>query len=105
MSFQPAPGHFVLIPAQVMAEFVQVSEPHLVAEDGFVAVGQIPEVFEEKEDLRRQGHAIALELAAVLRPDKQAQEVRFQAFGLESRIGVPGFGVNRNSPGLFSAFG
>src|ERR1039457_7010747 len=93
--FQPSAGHFIFIPAEIVAEFVQVREPHLVPVDGFVALGQIPEVFEEKQYLWWQRCFIVLELAAVLRTDKQTQKVRFQALGLKGVIGL-GFIANRH---------
>jgi len=53
VSIQPAGGQFILAPAEVVAEFVQIGQPDLLAEDIDVLLGEIPQAFEIKEDLRR----------------------------------------------------
>ena len=70
-----------------MAEFMEVGEADLDTVGGLIAFGLIPDVFQKKQDLGRERRGFPTEFAAMLIADEQAQDVRFQAFGLEGGVG------------------
>jgi len=54
ISFQPAFFEVGFVEAEVVAEFVEVGEAGFAVEEGGVALGEVPEVVEEEEDLGRE---------------------------------------------------
>ena len=77
----------VLIPAQVVAELMEVGQPHFIAVNGLISLGIVPEVFEEKQDLGRQGCALG-EFSPVLMADEQTEDIRFPPLGLKRGVRV-----------------
>ncbi len=53
--FQASRGDLVLVPAQIMAELVQIGEAHLVPEDRRIALGILPQTIDKEQDLWRKG--------------------------------------------------
>ena len=56
--FQAPLRDLLLIPAEIVAQLVEISQPDLVAEHSLVALRVVPQVFEEEEDLGRQRRAL-----------------------------------------------
>ena len=74
------------VEAEVVAEFVEEGDADFFAVDGFVAVGEIPEVFEEEDDLRGDGerHSFAVGEGFA---DEEAEGVGFDMVGEEVVVG------------------
>ncbi len=85
--FKPAASNLILIPAEIMPQFVQVGQPDLIAVNRGVALGQIPEVFQKKEDLGWQGLAVR-QFAVVDMADEQTQDIRIITFRQDGFVGV-----------------
>jgi len=66
---------------------VQEGGAHLRAEAGFVAVGQVQEVRQEKNDLRRERQGGGF-LVGKLRADEQAEGVRLDAVAAVGGVGL-----------------
>ena len=95
-SFQTAVEQVVLIQPEVVPQLMQVSRAHFFAEELFVGFGQVPEVFQEEDDLRRQGLRGGLFIGE-FRADEETQCVRFDAV-LE--LGGVGVALEGNGQGL-----
>ena len=63
-----------------MAEFVEEGDADFFAVDGFVAVREVPEVFEEEDDLRGDGHGHAFAVGEGF-ADEEAEGVGFDMVG------------------------
>lgn len=70
---EAAACHLILVPTEVMSEFMQISGADLASEGSLVLVGEIPEVFEKKQDLRRQ--RVGTIGARMRVPDEKSEEV------------------------------
>ena len=77
----------ILVPTEVVAELMEVGQPDLIAIAGLVELGIIPDIFQEKQDLGRQGRPLG-EFTPMLMADKHPEEVRFAALGHKRGIGV-----------------
>lgn len=77
----------VLIPAEVMAQFMEVGQPDFIAKNRLITFGVIPEVIQEKQDLGRQRRSLG-QFTLVLVTDKHPEDVRFPALGEERGVGV-----------------
>src|SRR3982750_4254409 len=76
-SFQAASFQSIFVPAQVVAELVEVGEPDFVPEYGFVVFGHVVDVSEEQKNVR--GGAVAEAAFRIVGvSDKQAQNVVFE---------------------------
>src|SRR6185295_842447 len=93
-SIKPARGQFVLVPAQVVPEFVQVRQPDFLPENRVIALGQVPDVVEVEEDFRRRGLVVG-QLRAMRAAGKQPQDVRFEALRQDAGM-RRGLVVNRH---------
>lgn len=62
-----------------MTQLVQVGDAHLVAEHRAVALGEIPEVFQEENNLRRH-RLILVKLGPVGGPGEQPEDIVLEAF-------------------------
>jgi len=67
-----------------MTQLMQKRRLDFFAKDPFVAPGQVPEIFQEQNYLRRHGHVAFL---GKFRPGKQAQCVRFNAIRPQTGVG------------------
>ena len=66
-----------------MAKLMQQSSADFFSEDGFIAFGKIPEVFEEQNNLRRQHHRT---LIGKLRAGEKPQRIRLDAIRQQTRV-------------------
>ena len=86
-------SQFVLIPAKVVPQLVQVGEANLVAENLAVCLRVVPEIFQVEYDLRRLGLVVAKRAAMGVAREK-AEDVLGEA--LSEGINIrQGFVMNR----------
>lgn len=72
------------VKAEVVAQFVEEGDADFFAVDSFVAVGEVPKVFEEKDDLRWNGETFAVGKSLA---DEEAEGVGFDVVGEEVVVG------------------
>ena len=98
LSIQPPGLQVGLVPAEVMPQLVQVRDPHLLAKDVGIALGVVPEVVQEKQNLRRQ-RLRSPGIGVVRLADEEAEDVRLPALREDGIVGA-GFETYRHLAGL-----
>jgi hypothetical protein len=80
----------VLVPAEVVPEFVKIGDVNFIAKGGGVVLGEVPEIAQKEEDLRGD----VVEGFAVGRADKEAKNIGLELspeyFGSREIMGVDG---------------
>jgi hypothetical protein len=74
---------------------VQRGQANLVTVDPLVALGIVPEVIEEEQDLGREWYPVVAKLGPVFMADEKSEEVGFPAFR-ENVVIRRGFVANRH---------
>jgi len=93
----------LLIPAQVVAEFVEVGEADFLAKGGHVAVGVIPDARKVEKDGRGErvvGMALGVDRVA----NEEAKDVGLEAFGNDVLRGI-GLEEHRHGLGKLAELG
>jgi hypothetical protein len=86
-----------------VTQFVQIGETHLLAVDGLVTLGVIPDVLKKEQDLGWEGLRIT-GIGVMGRADEEAENVGFPALKKNVLIGV-GFVAHGNPQGRFANVG
>lgn len=96
-SIEPARRQLVLVPAEVVAELVQVGEARLLVERLHVPVGKVPEAFQIEQDLRRRRVGLG-DFRAEGVAGEQPEDVGLEPLGQNVGIG-PGKVMHRHGAG------
>ena len=90
-------GELVFVPAEVVAEFVEVGQAGFVAENSDVVLGVVPEIVDVEENVGGRGVVVS-EFLAVGAASEEAEDVCGESFG-EDVGGGRAFVVDGHSAG------